>query len=556
MKVIQPSQRPESKRSGLRPPFAIAVVLLLSLVGVGAVVSATTVTLKLGTVSTIGADSGVAAGATAGTLLAGKSVGSVPPDFWSLAAQTTTSTGIASNPLIGKFVNSSPFIWLRYGQGGDQCNITTNQLHGDNGLVSGGCAFNIASLKQWCSSRPSCHTVLDLPGENNNSAEDAAIAKWIVHTVGFQPDYWSIGNEPMLWKHYGLPWTSWATTDHRAPTSLAYAYDVKAAIAAVKKVDTGARFIGIEADCECSPTWFKDVVHVNGPNLAAIAYHTYPSTALKTTETLTEFYAPLSSTTNITTSYATVRADIRGQCPSCATLPIFVGEYNGGPGWAASNWGGTYANAVFLAASTIQALEAGVPMFTIFNLQTYGSGYGFSMVNGSSTVGPTGLLYSTLLSHLVGGTIHTVPIKTSLAHVWAVLEVNGLHESLLVVNADLTHNLSLSVGGVLGARLHDTSYLWQPGKGRPATATGLLGATVQVPSQGILLLKVDLPAPKSLAALAAACPAVAVSSLAQGGNVNLSPCLEEFTTAMAPASPPPASGIGALGLRLASDSRP
>ncbi|MCI4351291.1 MAG: hypothetical protein L3K15_07250 [Thermoplasmata archaeon] len=429
-----------------------------------------------------------------GTLLAGKTVGSVPPGFWAVDLQTASSTGISSNPAVGQFVNATPFTWMRYGQGNDECNISANAQYGSDGSVTGGCGFNLVSYKQWCSSRgPACHTVLSLPGENNNSAEDAAIAKWIVHTVGFQPDFWSIGNEPMLWKHYGIPWTKWAVTDHKAPTPLGYALDVKAAIAAVKAVDPAGKFIGIQADCECSPTWFKDVVKLNGPNLAAIAYHTYPSTALTTTETLAQFYGPLASAANITTSYATVRADIRGQCASCGKMPIFVGEYNGGPGWAASNWGGSYANAVFLAASTVQALQAGVSMLTIFNLQTYAtSSYGFSMMNGSSTVGPTGLLYSTLLRHLVGGTVYAVPIKGAANHAWAIVESNGLQESLLVVNTDLGHKLTLSLGGVLPSLAPETTYLWKPGQAKPTSSSGLLGSSIAVPSQGIVLVDLSL----------------------------------------------------------------
>ncbi|MCI4318968.1 MAG: hypothetical protein L3K23_02405 [Thermoplasmata archaeon] len=444
-----------------------------------------------------GTNAGAGASGTSigGTLLGGRSVGSVPADFWSLVAQTASRQGFLTNPDVGQFVNASPFGWFRYGQQNDQCNISSNQMYGDNGQVVSGCGFDLSSFKDWCASRAAgCHTFLDLPGENNNSVEDAVIAKWIVHTVGFQPDYWSIGNEPQLWKHYGKPWGQWATTDHRAPTPLAYAFDVKAAIAAVKKVDPGAKFIGIQADCECSPTWFKAIVQVNGPNLSAIAYHTYPSTYLQTSETLAQYYAPLASTSNITTSYATVRADIAGKCGGCATLPIFVGEFNSGPGWSPSNWGGSYANAVFLAASTIQALEARVAMLSIFNLQTYSTtSYGYSLMNGSSALAPPGVLYTSVLRHLVGGTIETAPIKTTLGNVWALREVNGLKESLFVVNANLGHPLSLSLGTILPLLIPATSYSWGPGQSTPTAASGLSSSSVKVPSQGILLLNLALP---------------------------------------------------------------
>lgn len=422
------------------------------------------------------------------------------PYFWATVPQTTTSTGIKTNAGIGTFLNETPFTTFRYAQGSDSCNITANVVYSNSGSTTSPCGINIADYKAWCDSRSTpCETLLDLPGENNNSREDASMAAYIVDTLGFQPDYWSIGNEPMLWTHYGIPWTSWSSSDDSVPTPAAYAWDVHAAIAAVKAVDPGARFIGIEADCECSPTWFQDVVRVNGPNISALAYHTYPSTALSTNETLAEFYQPLTSTANITTSYATVRDSILGQCAQCATLPIFVTEYNAGPGWAPSNWGGTYANAVFLAASTVQALITNVSMFMVFNLQTSSTTtYGYSMVNGADTVGPTGLLYSGILSHMVTGTVYAPPLPSGVPDVWSVLTVHGDHESLLIVNANLTESAGLSIASLIPAGAGVSTFSWAPGESAPVSATPALPTEVTVPSQGILLLNVTTTPPMPL----------------------------------------------------------
>ncbi|MCI4360326.1 MAG: hypothetical protein L3J91_01345 [Thermoplasmata archaeon] len=366
-------------------------------------------------------------------------------------------------------------------------------MYGNSGVATGGCAFNLSSLKSWCNGRtPHCHAILSLPGENNNSAEDAAIAQWIVKSIGFQPDYWSIGNEPTGWTHYGRPWTTWQTTASLAPTPLAYAFDVKAAIAAVKVVDPSAKFIGIESACECNTQWLQDVVAVNGPNLAAIAYHNYPSTG-STSVNLAQFYSTLASTSNVSAQYASARSAILGHCGQCATLPIFVNEFNAGPGWAPSNYGGTYANAVFLAASIAQALEANVSQLTIFNLQTSStSTYGFSMMNGHSTVGPTGLLFSDLLSHMGTGQVYSTKVATTVPNVWAVETRSGSSESLLVVNANLTHAVALSLGTSLGIALAATEYLWSPGNASPTTSAGLLNVAYSIPAQGILLLTTKL----------------------------------------------------------------
>ena len=429
----------------------------------------------------------------AGSLTAGSLVATTPGTFWSLGAQTNCASCISTNATITSFLKATPFDWVRYGSGTDSCNITTNTMYSSSGTSTGGCAFNLTALKTWCNAQtPHCHAILSLPGENNNSAEDAAIAYWIVHTVGFQPDYWSIGNEPTGWTHYGIPWTKWRSTDASTPTPIAYAYDVKAAIAAVKAVDPAAKFIGIEAACQCNTQWFQDVVQVNGPNLAALGYHNYPSTG-STTVTLAQFYSPLSGTSNVSSTFTTVRAAIKGYCTQCATLPIFVNEFNAGPGWAPSNFGGTYANAVFLAASVTQALRANVTQLTTFNLQTSSTTtYGFSMINGKGVVGPTGTLFSKLLSHLSTGQVYTAGVATTVPNVWSVRTQNATTASLLVVNANLTHAVALALGTAFPVAVTGTAYAWSTGTTNPVVTGGLLAAAYSIPAQGILLLTVKL----------------------------------------------------------------
>ncbi|MCI4345305.1 MAG: PKD domain-containing protein, partial [Thermoplasmata archaeon] len=430
------------------------------------------------------------------SLLNGTITSKTSSAFWSLVVQTNCPTCIASQSKVGAFLNQTSFVWFRYSQQSDQCNIAANVQYTDNGSVMGVCGYNISAFKQWCSSRgTSCHSILDLPAENNNSAEDATIAKYIVKTVGFQPDYWSIGNEPTGWKHYGIPWTQWSTSDNSVPTPLAYAYDVKATIAAVRAVDPSGKFIGIQAACECNTGWFQAVTKLNGPNLSAIAYHTYPSTALSTSVTLQQFYDPLASSANITTSVQTVRTAITGSCTQCASLPILVDEFNAGPGWAPSNYAGSYANAVFLAASTVQALRANVTQLSVFDLQTYSTTqFGFSMMGANYSLAPTGRLYSQLLNHLARGTVLGVNVRTAVPSVWAVVSENSTTESLLVVNANLTQSVALALGTAFPTAVTGTTYQWTSGMTRPSSTNGTLGLAFTIPSQGILLLNAPRPA--------------------------------------------------------------
>ena len=481
------------------------------------------------TVSAGGTVSGVAS-----TLVGTSVLGVAPPSFYGVDLQTKCRSCVWTNASVKGFLNATPFTWYRYGTDSDRCNSSANLQYADDGST-GGCAYDVTALKSWCATvTPHCHAILDLPAENNNSAQVAAIAKWIVSTVGFQPDYWSIGNEPTGWTHYGIPWTQWKTTDARSPTPLAYAFDVKAAIAAVKAVDPAAKFIGIEAACSCNTVWFQDVVRINGPNLAAIAYHSYPSTGA-TTETLDAFLSPLATTSNLTSSYATVRSDIVGYCTACATMPIFVHEYNAGPGWAPSNHAGSYADALFLAASVTQALRANVTQLTVYNLQTSSTtGYGFSMMNGNGTVGPTGTLYQSVLSALPVGTVIGASVRTTVGNVWSVVTRNATTEALLVVNANLSHAIALGLGSAFATGVSGTVIQWSPSLTVPKVTSGLLATTYSVPSEGILLLQVPL---------VGGVPATAVAGSA-GGSV---------------ASPSVAAGgvaIGTVGVAVLVPARP
>ncbi|MCI4345128.1 MAG: PKD domain-containing protein [Thermoplasmata archaeon] len=449
-----------------------------------------------------------AAGA-AGALHVGPPIAATPPDFWSLVLQTTCPNCITTQPFIGAYLNATPFTTFRVGQDSDQCNASADVQYGDNGAPMGPCSTNLSAYRSWCGSRaPHCESIVDLPAENNNSAEDAAIAQYIVDTVGFQPEYWAIGNEPMGWKHYGIPWSHWSVSDHSTPTPIAFAYDARAVIAAVRAVDPSARFIGIQGACECNGDYFQADVEVNGPNLSGIAYHTYPSTARSTFETLQQFYDPLASSTNITTSYAKVRASVVGHCVPCSTLPIFVTEYNAGPGWAPSNWGGTYANAVFLAASATQALQANVTRWAISDLQTYAtSSADFSLMTADGTVRPPGLLFSAVLSHLAVGEVLGTQVRTPVSSVWAVVSRNASMTSLLLVNANLESSVSLNLPAPFFPDDPATFYQWSPATLTPRIEPGFLAPVLTVPPQGILL--VDEPTGAApLAAAASAIPAV------------------------------------------------
>lgn len=447
-----------------------------------------------GSAGGVNAPVGASSGTVNATVVRGSLVAVESKSFWGVGVHTNASSGIWTDPTLRGFLNATPFRWFRYGTDTEACNASANVEYGDNGSpISGGCAYNVTAFKLWCQAQvPTCHSILPLPGENNNSAEDAYIANWIVHTVGYQPDYWWIGNEPSLWDHYGIPWTNWSTSDRSTPSPLAYAVGLRAAIRAVLKVDPGARFVGLETSSSGDLAWFQAVVRTDGPLIAAIAYHSYPSSG-STNETLAQFLAPLQGKKNITSTYATVRSDIVGLCARCGTLPIYLHEYNAGPGYAPSNFGGTYANTVFLAASTTQALEANVSQFSIFDLQANltTDGYsGYGMITPRDVVVQTGILFSTMLGHLALGAVYTAPVTTSARSVWSVLTEGPSRATLLVVNANLTHSLNLRLSALLTNGSVGTVREWSPALALPTNITGRIPSHYTLPVEGILLLSV------------------------------------------------------------------
>jgi hypothetical protein len=429
---------------------------------------------------------------TNATLRGGPTIAHTAPTFFGLVATTAQPTGIATDPGVAAFLNATPFVSFSYTEDSDQCNITANILWSGNGGFTNGCPLDMSAFKAWCTSRgPSCVSIIDLPGENNNTGEDANMASYIVHTLGFQPTYWALGDEPELWTHYGIPWNQWRSTDATNARMVAYSVELRNVIAAVNAIDPAGKWIGIQSDCgQCSLNYIKTVARIDGPLLSAIAFHTYPSERL-TNVSLAQFFRPLYGHTNISTSYTRIRADIAKQCPTCATMPIYITEYNSGPGWGPSNYAGAYENAAFLAASTIQALRANVSMLNVYCLQGSGPGFDWRMMNGTDALGPQGVLYEDLLAKLALGAVEGVSLRSTAKNIWGVITYHGNAKTFLFVNANVTQAVHLNLGGALKVLAGSTSsvYTWQPGQGTPTvTTTQTLPGSYTVPIAGILMI--------------------------------------------------------------------
>jgi hypothetical protein len=465
--------------------LALVTVVLLSL----------TATLAPGTGA--GATAAPASSTVAATLVDSGPLGNLSPSFFAVNAVTHESRGFAADPAIGSFLNSTPIQTLSVDFEGDYCNATSDQLWTDNGTFSAPCAFNVTAFKGWCDSiRPACTSTIELPGENNNSAEDAYIANWIVHVVGIQPEYFVIGNEPNLWKHYGEPWSKWRKTDAHTPTELAYAIDVRNAILAIRKVDPGAHFLGIETDCICTIGWIQEVATVDRALISGIAYHSFPppSGPNPKSPTLAQFYDILDGSDNISTSYDAVISGLAA-CTACAQVPILIGEFNAGPPQGGgSTYTGKYPNAVFMAASFTQAWRVGVVELAYYDLQdekAKSGGWGF--LNTTDAISPVGILYQTIAPQVVMGTVHNVHLVTALGNAWVGLTTNATASSLLVVNANITDTLHLSLGTAFPKGGPGIQIQWNPSLQLPTTTRITVGSNYTIPPQGILLIRTVPP---------------------------------------------------------------
>jgi hypothetical protein len=408
--------------------------------------------------------------------------------------------GGTDDSAVGTYLNSTSIGFVRT-VGMDSCNVTT-----DTGWVAGvtggiaipnGCPVDIATFAAWCDSlTPHCESDVGLPGENNNSAEDAADARYIVDTLGFQPTYWSFGNEPISWTHYGIPWTHWKLTDDSVPTGLAYAVDVRNAIVAVRAVDPPAQFVGIQSYWCPDTTYTDPVAAIDGGAIDAMACHVYTNDGTSS-PTTGQYFASLMGASNITSNYDALRQHIRGLCSTCGSLPIQISEFQGGPFGSPAPQDREFDGAIWLAASLVQALDAGIPSVQLYELGGQ-SPCGFCILNDKYVPDAQGVLYSGVLSDLQRGlSVYNVSVASHDTNLWATI-LHGTdpnHTQILFVNANVTHAETLGMAtGFFGANQPGTVISWNDSSTQPVTTRYTeMPYKISVPALSLVLITVTPP---------------------------------------------------------------
>ncbi|MCI4336453.1 MAG: hypothetical protein L3K17_04560 [Thermoplasmata archaeon] len=424
------------------------------------------------------------------SLSVGGSAGTHDANPFFAVAYGETGNSATTHTNQGLFYNSTPITWYRLTGGGDGYDPTnqTSYIPPPSGVghyvASPGELVNFTAFKSWCNSRtPRCEWLSYLPAEENNTTYAVHYAEWFHTVLNFAPTLWEFGNEPAGWTHYGINLTDWSTRDNSQPTNEDYATMVQDYITAVSAVYPHDKFVGIESSCACDPSFISETASEVGTQVVAMAYHDFPGSNASTTN-LSQFYWALTTKSNITNSSAHFRSLIAPACPSCARLPVQLGAYQAGPSGNLSPFAATYAGAPFVAASVIQSLLSNQSMFTLF-----ASGSLFNTTTGN--ISAQGYLYQRIFANMTMGTDYPIGFSTpSIGGLFGILIRNGTHQSMLLVNTNVSYGVGLGwLPSVFPVGVTGSIYAWSPLTSTPTVRSGvLLPKTLVLVSQGILLI--------------------------------------------------------------------
>jgi hypothetical protein len=454
----------------------LAVVLLILLVAIGVVAIAPGI---------VGPNSPTLDGA----LQIGAVVAYPPASFWSVGTHAVK----IDNASLSAQVNQTPIEFFRYGGGGDVTNQTTGVTYSDDGVASAPNGGADTQFVQFCEWRH-CRAIMSVPGEINDPGAAAVTVAYVEQTLGFHPQFWSIGNEPQAWTHYNIPWVDWKGTDDSLVTPQEYAVLVHRYIAAMRSVDPTIRVIGIQSELSglAGAPWMQPLVATNGPNLSAVAYHSYPGSSAPPGGSVGEFISAAVSH-GFPADYRTTEASVQAACATCH-IPVFVDEYNGALLGTYSQYVQSYPDVPVVAAAVAEGLQLNTSQFSFFDLQATNGLDSFGMLDESGAPRPTFYLYSTFFENLSMHAIENTTIFGGPGGATAVVGTNATTLSLLVSNANASYGLRLSLNGSgFPTGQPGTVWSWNPAEALPLVTpagTTPLASSWQIPPEGILLIDI------------------------------------------------------------------
>jgi hypothetical protein len=422
------------------------------------------------------------------SLVIGSTAGYENASFWAVNAQ---SPYIQNSALAG-LVNDTPFTFFRFGTDGEATNQVSGFTYSSDGIPSVDIGESDAEFVTWCR-WIDCRAIMMVPAEIDNVSMAVATVQYVEHTLDFNPEYWSIGNEPETWTHWGIPWPDWKPTDDVPVTPLQYADEVQQYVSALRAIDPTIRIIGIQASTGQSSelAWLTDVVAVNGPNLSAVAYHAYPAGAGPPGGSLSSFFSSLTQPTSFPLNYPGAVAAVRKACPSC-DLPVLVDEFNAAPPNSTFDpYLTAYPEVPFVGAVIAEALRENVTQVAFFNLQASASPAQFGLLDPRLDPRPAFRLYSDFFQNFSIGRIANTSLAGAPSGVYSVLSENATETSLFVVDTDLATGLRLNLTGS-GFPFSGSwsSWVWGPDMVGPQSQAAVPNPAEiwNVPAEGVFLL--------------------------------------------------------------------
>jgi hypothetical protein len=334
-----------------------------------------------------------------------------------------------------------------------------------------------------------CKAIMQLPAEIDKPATAAAYASYVVHTLGYQPAYWEIGNSPSGWIHFGVPWSKWATEGGGNTTPLPFANEVHTYIKAVHAVDLAAKFLALgagEGGKNYAKAWVEDLASVDGHELSGISVHSYilggPSNP-----TDAELFANLQGRYSLPAQLSADQSYIKAACPTCTSLKVFVTEINAAEVSPYNKLLHAFPGTLYLAAEITQGLR-----LRAVNLDWFCYDCNFT---GAWSRAPQQwqmqyYLFSDITTHLKTKTLPTTLTGPSTFYGMATYDGSGL--SLLFVNVNTTTAVKVNLdqsGFILGVS-GVTQYMWKDGSNLPTKSSVTLSSTLSLPPLSIAVLAV------------------------------------------------------------------
>lgn len=327
-------------------------------------------------------------------------------------------------------------------------------------------ATSEADFVAWCKSIH-CQAIFEVPGEIDNISLAMAIVNYTEKTLDFHPAYWEIGNEPMFWKEWKIPWTEWGVVKN--PTSqyitpAEYGMEVHNYTLAMRSVDPSIQIIGIAAAGRPhahvpTSTWINSTVEDNAGLIAGVAIHIYANGRVGPFN-LQDFYGGVegnwSVVRDVTAARQAVSAALNQTCPSCSPIPVFVTEIGSAISFQGyANFSKNFPGALGVAAMELEGINLGLPNEDLFAAEL---GTSNSWFNFKGDPRPDYTIYAQMLSHL-GNQVYPVSfqvpsgtlynggndsLRSNIVGVATEAPSSSDRSDLFLLNLNLSTNVSLA----------------------------------------------------------------------------------------------------------------